>query len=249
MSISISRVENYYFCTSDNADTNGISKDWFSPEALRAQEKISKVQHGRGAVYFFEQNNQSMVLRHYRRGGLVAKVNDDKFIWHSIASSRVYRELSLLDYLQQHDFPAPKPIAGMVKKNLFSYQADILTEVIPNTKELHEILQSRELDKLVWINIGKQLKALHNLNVRHDDINVKNILLNDDDEVFVIDFDKCAIDEVASEENKKKWKADNIARFKRSLEKQLTKFSQNGQGYHYNDSDWKAIIEGYSKAF
>jgi 3-deoxy-D-manno-octulosonic acid kinase len=80
---------------------------------------------------------------------------------------------------------------------------------------------------------------MHDLQACHYDINVKNVLLQEDGEqsktIYLLDFDGCKIS------NGDTWKNPNMARFKRSLEKQRAKYSP----YYYDDDCWESIERGY----
>ncbi len=235
--IKVESEDQYYVLTANKVGDRNLSADFFDPTWLKQQNLIEQTKSGRGAVYFFSFNNRKFALRHYLRGGLVAKINKQRFRWKNIANTRVYSELLLLEYMHKNGLRVPTPIAGRVEKAGLTYSAAIITEIIPHSNELHQILLQSPIDKALWSAIGASIKQMHNLNVCHDDINVKNILIDNKEQVFLIDFDKCMRKPDGN------WKEKNIARFRRSLDKQLTKHL----GYAFNQDDWEALVEGYSQ--
>lgn len=218
----------------------GISQLHFDPNYLQQHKLITGTAEGRGTVYFFKLNETDLVLRHYKRGGLVAKLNDDKFLYSKVENARCHKELSVLQLLREANINVPEPIAGRILKKGFFYTADIITRVIANATELHETLQNKAVNKETWRDIGTEIRKMHDVQLCHHDINVKNILLVDTDDtnrVHLLDFDKC---EVRKGDH---WKAHNIQRLQRSLNKQVARCDN----YFYQPSDWDALIEAYEK--
>ena len=242
MAFKLTKTQNKTLILTNRAQRSNVDLSAFDPHFLLANKLVTKQTSGRGIVYFFnwpQQNNAEMyALRHYRRGGLVAKIIDDSFLFTSVEQTRAYKELELLDFLQNNHVNVPSPIAGLVSTQGISYKADLITQVIPNSQELHELLQVTKVSPTTWQAIGEQIRLMHNTNVCHDDINVKNILLQQQDssfKIYIIDFDKCGIQSDGS------WKQDNLARFKRSLNKQSIKYVPDA----FEESDWQALLDGY----
>lgn len=248
-----------------NDDLNRLCKR-FDPSWLLAENLITNTASGRGLVYFFSILGENCVLRHYYRGGLVAKVSTDKFIFRDVTQTRPYQELSLLAKLHDAGLNVPKPLAAKLNHTRFSYTADIITGTIPRAQELHSHILQRALEPSVWHEIGATLRKMHDLQACHYDINVKNVLLQQPDStlqqellsgktpsvetsdqllaksgdepqitVYLLDFDGCKI------RSGDAWKSANLARFKRSLEKQRAKFSP----YYYDEDCWTSVVQGY----
>ncbi len=248
-----------------NDDVNGLCKR-FDPSWLLTENLITNTASGRGLVYFFSILGENCVLRHYYRGGLVAKVSTDKFIFRHVTQTRPYQELTLLTKLYEAGLNVPKPIAAKLKRTFFTYSADIITGTIPRTQELHSYILQQALEPSVWHQIGATLRQMHDLQACHYDINVKNVLLQqasprlkeepqtakilpdenyaeplleEIDEksvkVYLLDFDGCKI------RSGDAWKNANLARFKRSLDKQRAKISP----YYYDEDCWNSVVQGY----
>jgi len=221
-----------------SSDLANIQK-YFEPSWLIAENLITRTASGRGLVYFFSALGENCVLRHYYRGGFVAKLSNDKFISKPLEQSRPYKELNLLAKLHSAGLNVPKPIAARLKNSSFTYTADIITATIPSAQELHEYILKQPLKHLIWERIGATLRQMHDLQACHYDINVKNVLLQEDGEqsktIYLLDFDGCKIRDGDT------WKSANLGRFKRSLEKQRAKYSP----YYYDDDCWESIERGY----
>ncbi len=229
-----------------------IDKACFDVRALQTKGLITQEMLGRGKVYFFSLpqlmsstavSQTQYALRHYRRGGLIAKLSSDQFIYTSLKQTRCYQELSMLDFLKRHQLNVPAPIAAKVTRSGIFYRADIITEVVPQANELHQILQTQPIADETWHEIGLQIKRMHKLNVCHYDINVKNILLQSNNAtttVYLIDFDKCAIKKDGE------WKAQNLARLHRSLQKQQGLLSNQHKPYHFTPENWQTLLLAYA---
>jgi 3-deoxy-D-manno-octulosonic acid kinase len=238
MTINASHFNNNIILSTGIGEKLAISHLHFDQRYLQQQNLITGTAEGRGTVYFFKLNGTELVLRHYKRGGLVAKLNDDSFFYTGIDKSRCHKELSVLAVLREANINVPEPIAGRIVKKGLIYTADIITKVIPKATELHEILQEKSVHVKTWRDIGREIRKMHDAQICHLDINVKNILLvnnNGSCTVHLLDFDKCE----ARKGNH--WKAPNVERLKRSLNKQVGRCAD----YYYQASDWEALTEGY----
>ena len=240
--------------TGTGIDLHHIAK-LFSPSYLEAEKLVSHTASGRGLVYFFQALQEGCVLRHYYRGGLVAKVSTDKFFYQKLENTRPFKELNILAKLHAAGLNVPKPLAARVKRRGLSYSGDIITGEIEQAQELHDCLSQQALAETVWHQIGATLRKMHDMHVCHDDINVKNILLQDiaklehrshqgslvDNSeskirVFVLDFDACEV------RNGHDWKQANLNRFKRSLDKQKAKISP----YYFDEKCWQTVLAAYN---
>lgn len=238
MTISASHFNNNIILRTSVGENLAISHQHFEAHSLQQQKLITGTAEGRGTVYFFKLNGTDLVLRHYKRGGLVAKLNDDSFLYTGIEKSRCHKELSVLEVLRKASINVPEPIAGRIVKKGLIYTADIITKLIPKATELHEILQEKSVHAKTWRDIGREIRKIHEAQICHHDINVKNILLmnsNASYKVHLLDFDKCEV------RKGNHWKAGNIERLKRSLNKQVGRCAN----YYYQASDWEALTEGY----
>ena len=248
MTLHISDVENNTLLLTPYASQLGLLSDHFDLRFLQENDLITNTATGRGVVYFFTLGQQQLVLRHYKRGGLVAKISTDKFLFNSIANTRCFEELHVLQYLQEAGVNVPMPVAGRIVRSGLLYSADIITALIEDATELHDILRTHTICSETWKAIGAQLKKMHNAQVFHGDINVKNVLVskqidtqhmngqNSPSTVYLLDFDKCAIKQGDH------WKKANLMRFKRSLIKQTNKLEE----YHYTPDNWDALLQGYN---
>lgn len=212
----------------------------FDPEVLRANHQLSGRAQGRGNTLFFNFEQQSMVLRHYRRGGFIQKFSEDRYFWTGLSRSRAWREWHLLAKLHSMGLPVPLPVAARVTQHGVTYSADIVVDAIPNSVTLAQRLRQGPLDELEWSKIAWCLYRFHALGVYHADLNAHNILLDVKGEVYLIDFDRGELRRPAQ-----RWQRRNLARLQRSLSK-LRRLE--GEGFAFRDDDWSLLMQVYHAA-
>ena len=209
--------------------------DWFTDDYWQQQNAVTGQATGRGITTFFDYLGKSFVLRHYRRGGLPGKFLTDQFWYSGLANTRAWRELNLLLQLRELNLPVPAPVAARVKKSGLVYRSDIVLEKIPDAQDVHTVLLKQNLREETWQNIGKTIALFHRFQVFHHDLNIHNVMLDKDNKVWLIDFDKCGI------KKGDKWKNKNIERLFRSLNKE----KQAAEQYHFDHRCWELLLKGY----
>ncbi|MDG6894890.1 3-deoxy-D-manno-octulosonic acid kinase [Volucribacter amazonae] len=214
---------------------------FFDPLYWQQQARIIGQAQGRGTTYFLQTNDLfgvNCALRHYYRGGLIGKINRDRYRFIHINQSRSFAEFHLLRRLHQAGLNVPKPIgARVIKPSSRWYRADLLCEKIENAQDLTALLQAKPLDNQYWQQIGKLISQLHYLQVCHTDLNAHNILCQQREnglKFWLIDFDKCA------EQSGNVWKKANLARLLRSFEKEVKRMN-----IQFQYENWQALLEGY----
>ena len=200
------------------------------PEYWQQQNKVIGSAQGRGTTWFVAFDNMDAALRHYRRGGLFGKLIKDHYIFAGWEKTRSCQEFQLLNTLIEAGVNVPKPIAARAVKRTFCYQADLLSEKIPNARDLVAILQEQSLPKEIYQKIGNEIRKMHAAQVNHTDLNIHNILIDDNDKVWIIDFDKCY------QQKGDDWKQGNWDRLKRSFIKEVDK-----RNIHWNEEEWNNL--------
>jgi 3-deoxy-D-manno-octulosonic acid kinase len=206
----------------------------FDAEYWQQQGKILGNATGRGTTWFVELDTIQAALRHYRRGGLFGKLVEDSYLFFGDRKTRSYQEFELLKVLKESGVNVPKPIAARVVKSSVTYKADLLSEKIPNARDLVAILEEQSLSDDMYYVIGVEIAKMHKAQVNHTDLNIHNILVDADDKVWIIDFDKC--NEMAG----CRWKVENLERLSRSFLKEVNK-----RHIHWQESDFQKLLEGY----
>jgi len=191
---------------------------------------------GRGTTFFIQYQNQDFVLRHYQRGGLVAKISNEKYFWLGLKFTRPWREWALLEVMLEKGLPVPTPAAVNVERRGLLYTADIIMHRIPHSRTLMNVLISEELSEGYWIAIGSVIRRFHEQGIYHADLNANNILLDDGGRCYLIDFDRCRM-----RKPKLKWQKENLLRLKRSL----NKISNNKEIFNFAEQNWRSLLRGY----
>lgn len=154
------------------------------------------------------------VWRHYRRGGLSAKLSQDSYLWTGAARTRSFAEWRLLAELRRRGLPVPAPIAARYVRSVFTYRADLITELLPGARTLADAITGHDLAEADWRAVGKTIAAFHREGVHHADLNANNILFAQGPaNVYVLDFDRGRI------EARGTWEQAVLARLRRSLDK------------------------------
>jgi 3-deoxy-D-manno-octulosonic acid kinase len=221
----------------DASRASNLAPGWFEPEYWRDRGALEGEARGRGAAYFFHQGEKHYVLRHYRRGGLIAKLFEDRYLWQSEERTRPFAELQLTYHLQHAGLPVPVPVGARYIRSGAGYTGDIITERLMNAESLAGWLRARALPILNWISIGRCIRAFHELGVCHADLNAHNVLVGEDGVVHLIDFDRGSLRKPGL------WCDGNLVRLRRSLEK----LAYGLPPEHFSEADWHGLLDGYQR--
>ena len=221
----------------DSGRVTRISENWFQESYWRTEDKVVGEASGRGSVVFVRHDDHTWVLRHYHRGGFVGRFIRDRYLWRGIEQTRAFREWRLLSELSERNLPVPAPIAARVRRFGVSYTADLITEYLSNTRSFESILDDGDACLEQWEIIGRTLRRFHDQGVNHPDLNVRNILIDGEKRVYLIDFDKGEIRGAGS------WRHSNLRRLKRSLRKVALE-----TGTAFDSHGWRALQHGYQAA-
>lgn len=227
----------------DAQQISQISELWFQQKWWQDKAQISEPSGGRGQAIFVRPETEfwpaasaqpQLVIRHYRRGGLIARLIKDHYLFTGLEHSRPWQEFNLTCTLYQQGLPVPRPLAAHLEKKGLFYQADLITERLPDSRPfadyLHTDNHNAETLRLIWQNVGLTLARFHRFGLNHSDLNANNILVtfqngtqegssqNDVQvesqvKVWVIDFDRCQLDDP----NTPQWQQNNLQRLQRSI--------------------------------
>ncbi|MFK7993834.1 MAG: 3-deoxy-D-manno-octulosonic acid kinase [Granulosicoccus sp.] len=180
---------------------------------------------GRGNTVFFTFHNQALVLRNYRRGGLIRHISKMHYLFVGLNRTRAMQEFDLLIFLQNKALPAPLPYACKVKRYGILYTASLVTHRLPG-RTLAERLTSdgwlssvKDSDEKYWQNVGDLIARFHVAGIFHADLNAHNIMLDDEGKATLIDFDRGRIRSLPKNPAQGGWCLNNILRLERSLKK------------------------------
>ena len=209
-------------------------KALFDIEYWQSQNAVVGSATGRGTTWFVQLDTMQAALRHYRRGGLFGKLVKDHYWFSGWDKTRSAEEFQLLLTLTEAGVNVPKPIAARAVKTGLTYQADLLSERIPNAKDLVSILQEQALPAEMYRKVGQEIAKMHGAGVNHTDLNIHNILIDTHEKVWIIDFDKCC-QQAGSE-----WQRTNLDRLLRSFRKE-----QRKRSIHWQEDEFNHLLAGY----
>ena len=218
----------------DGDRSSSCDPQWFDADYYRAHGAVVHSTTGRGGVLLLERPEETWVLRHYHRGGFVANLVYDHYLWTGRDRSRAFREWRLLAHLHALSLPAPRPIAARVVREGPLYQADIVTRLIPDTRPLSSLIRTGTVADAQWQSIGAMLREFHRHGVDHPDLTAHNVLVGAMPEVFLVDFDN------ARERPPGPWSRVGIARFERSLRKVALE-----TGTVFDERAWQIVRHAY----
>jgi len=218
-----------------------IRTDYFGASYWESLNKIIGQESGRGTTYFIEHSNGSsqydLVLRHYLRGGLMSKLSKDNYLFKNLDNCRSISEFDILLELNNRSLPVPRPIAAQVRRLRLSYQADLITQKIPNAHDLVQTLKKPQSDSF-YQEMGKTIASFHLAGVFHADLNIQNILYDENKKFWLIDFDKAKF--LKPHLN---WQQKNLDRLKRSFEKEVRRHH-----IHWKTKNWDTLEQSYRNA-
>ncbi len=226
----------------DAAHVRKAEAELFDPSAWVRRSALERVTGGRGSIVILRREEGRWVLRHYRRGGLVAKLSEDRYLWTGADRTRSFAEWRLLARLRALELPVPQPVAARYVRRGLTYTADLITQMLENTITLAQALVDARVDEDVWREVGRTIARFHREGVHHADLNAHNILLaassaqtsGSEPPVHLLDFDRGRIRARGA------WEADVLARLRRSLEKVSAQ-----AGKPFEEGQWGWLMEGY----
>jgi 3-deoxy-D-manno-octulosonic acid kinase len=193
---------------------------------------------GRGSTLLLETDFGPAVLRHSLRGGWPARISRDHYFFTGFDRSRAIAEFNLLVRLTALGLPVPRPLAAQCVREGIFYRGSLLTRRIMDIVPLADLLGDGKAGADLWRRTGVCIRHFHELGVVHADLNARNILIRENDAVFLIDFDRARIQKGANKSFE-----GNLRRLRRSLDKL----------WPTGDSDrleacWSSLLEAYSEA-
>ena len=223
----------------DVAVSPQVDDAWFAPEHWRARGALRTQAGGRGGVAVIATPAGECVLRHYRRGGWVARLLGDRYLWTGRDRTRSFAEFQLLEHLVAAQLPAPAPVAARARRHGLFYTADLITRRIANAHTLAECLAQQRLDTALAATVGTLVARFHRAGVWHADLNAHNVLVTPD-ALYLIDFDRGRLRKPAAG-----WRAANLQRLRRSL----LKLGAGTDLAAFEASVWAPLVEQYERTW
>ena len=196
---------------------------------------------GRGVAYHIaapgEAQGERWVVRHYRRGGMVARFLSDRYL--DSGARRPLRELGASARARARGVATPEVVAAAAYPVGGWYRADIVTRWLPDSRDLADRLfadgdveRRREAMRLA----GALVRSAHEAGVVHNDLNLKNILIagrGAGERAWLLDLDRAVV------------MRDAAARFERDL--MLRRFARSLR--KLERANRRRLVDGEREAF
>jgi 3-deoxy-D-manno-octulosonic acid kinase len=182
--------------------------EWFAP-AHWGDHAHAVDTGGRGAAWYVDAPGVDCVLRHYRRGGLVARVSTADYFWHGEAHARSVAEYRLMQEARRRGIAVPAPVAAYYERRGLRYRAAILVERLHDVRTLATLAAS---PRAPWVEAGRLVARMHRGGLDHADLNADNLLFDTSGRGWVIDLDRGLFRTLGSG-----WRERNLRRLHRSL--------------------------------
>jgi 3-deoxy-D-manno-octulosonic acid kinase len=223
--------EAHCFFRYDAARLASLGSAQFNASGYRLAQAVHH-SGGRGAAWFVESDAGPAVLKHYRRGGLMARLSQDAYLFTGLERSRAIAEFSVLQTLQAHALPVPTPLAAFCWRGLLSYRAALLTQRIAGATSLAGLCRQGQP---AWAAAGALVARFHRIGAEHSDLNAENMLFDADGRGYLIDWDKGCLHTGPGA-----WCNTVLARLRRSLEK----MQRHGEMAEFN-AGWTRLLAAY----
>ena len=222
----------------DAAVSPQVEHDWFAPDYWSNRDALRTQVGGRGGVAIIAAPVGECVLRHYRRGGLVAALMGDRYLWTGADRTRPFKEFRLLAEITRLGLPGPTVVAARYCRRGPIYSADLITRRIVDAQTLAERLAAGRLDGELAEEVGALVARFHRAGVWHADLNAHNVLVTSD-ELYLIDFDRGQLRTPANA-----WQQANLQRLRRSL----LKLGAASQGEAtFEETIWQPLLYRYQR--
>ncbi len=220
----------------DSSRAGNAAPGWLDAKWWSARGAVGAASEGRGSTALIEADGRSLVLRHYRRGGLMAYLSGDRYRWRGAERTRSFREWHLLYHMYRAGLPVPMPIAAGFRRQGSIYTADLLVQRIPGVRSLAAAIGAAPVPLGTWVAIGRCLRHFHARGVCHADLNAHNILIGPaEDDIWVIDFDRGTLRSPGW------WSDANLVRLRRSL----LKLTAGLGSERFTAADWQVLLDSY----
>ncbi|MDD7473183.1 MAG: lipopolysaccharide kinase InaA family protein [Bdellovibrionota bacterium] len=173
------------------------SKQMLEDEELLSLYKLLKTKiHGArsatnqgGSVVKGDIGSMKVVVKHYRRGGVLHFINKHYYL-STFTASRAKREFEFLELVKRKGVNAPTPIAYAIKGG-FVYRNWLATKEIENTFDLC-FLKENDFIKIEKYTkeLARQIKILIKNKIFHVDLHPGNVIVDENENLYILDFDK-----------------------------------------------------------
>jgi 3-deoxy-D-manno-octulosonic acid kinase len=195
----------------DRDALTAVSLEWLQPQFWQIRKAVLDELGGRGQALKIDTPIGIAVLRRYLRGGQVARISRDRYLFTGYQRSRAFGEWRVLERLHGQGFPVPRPLLASCERRGIFYRAGLLTRFIDSALPLSQLASILTDDD--WQQLATTLAAFFKAGLIHADLNADNILRDGQGRWYLIDFDRARLQARPADPS------PMIARLARSLDK------------------------------
>jgi 3-deoxy-D-manno-octulosonic acid kinase len=142
---------------------------------------------GRGGVLRYRTEQGNVILRRYRRGGAIRWLGT----LYAGRRWRPFREFWILETARRCGLPVVEPIAAVVEPLAPGvYRGLLATFEVGGARPIHRAVES---GGAAWVEpLAAALRRIHDAGLRHDDLNLGNVLVSGAGEIVFVDLDRGA---------------------------------------------------------
>jgi hypothetical protein len=184
-------------------DATIIAKKYLPENIIPASGSIGRPSSmtGRGNMRML---GDDMIVRELVHGGFFGNITGRRFL----GTSRSIRELKISSYLIENGICTPEiPAVRFIRNGIF-YSIDVVTRLVPDSIDLLSWLEKFRLGQkgevlrfaqnswqdnqftTIFYETGSLVRRMHDLGVWHADLHLKNILLDEHMNPWILDLDK-----------------------------------------------------------
>lgn len=185
---------------------------------------------GRAAAYRFTASHEDWLVRHYRRGGAIARVLTDTYL--RAGESRPLRELRASVAARARGVATPDVMAAVTYPSGILYRADLATRFIPDSLDLAAITvasarggeraNARNDGRAAWYAAGALLRTVFQAGIEHVDLNLRNILIAGAPEApraLLLDLDRARVHQGPLGDTVRRRMLERLQRSRRKIER------------------------------
>ena len=177
----------------------------------RAMAPDRRLMAGRGAPGVFDFDGNTFVIRQYLHGGWLRGITKGAFL----GEGRAFDELDTTAYLEESGFPVVKPFGYISRRRFLANELFFITFFVDDTRDL--VGYFRSSDARERLRMAKKLAIyfcrLGKLGIYHPDLHLKNVLVDKDNELLFLDFDKAHPKKITLDDYEEMfWRLDRYAR-------------------------------------
>ncbi|MBU6377922.1 MAG: 3-deoxy-D-manno-octulosonic acid kinase [Gammaproteobacteria bacterium] len=214
---------------------------WFDGDHWRAAAALRGSAPGRGSTVFFAADGREYALRHYRRGGLAARICADRYLDTGADRSRPIAEFRITQQLQRLGLPVAAVVAARYQPQGRAYRGDLITLRLNHVETLAALLLAAAGGGPTiapdWARLGGTIARFHGAGLDHADLNAHNLLRDAQGGWHVIDFDRARFRRPGL------WCDANLVRLRRSLLKVCDSTRRD-----FDERGWSQLLAGYREA-